>query len=373
MYYGNEAFTQGGGSGLLEEFDWDGNLVWSYVHSTDLTVSHHDVEVLPNGNVLMLVWDWVSADDALAVGRDPAKLSADGVLTERVIEVDPDTDEVVWEWSAWDHLVQDFDETAPEYAAPSSRPERLNINQVNNQNPQNMDWLHFNSVAYNAGLDQIALSASFHSEVWIIDHSTTTEEAATSSGGASGAGGDLLYRWGNPEVYGGPTEGVYKIRFLHDPHWIAPGLPGEGNLIIFDNNGADTGSAVLEVVPPLNEDGTYDMTDGAWGPDQPVWSYAADGFHGRFISGAERLAGGNTMISEGPAGRIFEVTAEGEIVWEYEVPVGTDGPLTQGTEPAPLFGAADENLLFRAERCESSHPGLTGRDLTPQGGIELEP
>jgi hypothetical protein len=61
-------------------------------------------------------------------------------------------------------------------------------------------WNHMNSIDYNPTFDQIAMSVRGNSEVWIIDHSTTTAQAKGHTGGKYGKGGDLLYRYGNPET-----------------------------------------------------------------------------------------------------------------------------------------------------------------------------
>ena len=78
----------------------------------------------------------------------------------------------------------------------------MDINYLGNQPTGVADWMHANAVDYNEDLDQIMISAREFNEVWIIDHSTSTAEAASHSGGMYGKGGDLLYRWGNPEAYG---------------------------------------------------------------------------------------------------------------------------------------------------------------------------
>src|SRR6185436_19708801 len=107
---------------------------------------------------------------------------------------------VVWEWHLWDHLVQDFDATKDNYAPVGSHPELVDVN-FTGGGMAGADWTHVNAIAYHEGFDQLVLSAHNQSEVWVIDHSTTTAEAASHSGGRSGRGGDLLYRWGNPEAY----------------------------------------------------------------------------------------------------------------------------------------------------------------------------
>ena len=141
--------------------------------------------------------------------------------------------------------------------------------------------MHVNAVAYNADLDQIALSSPTFSEIWIIDHSTTTEEAAGHTGGNCGMGGDILYRWGNPYVYdrGGPGDQYFFVP--HGVNWIDPGLPGEDNILVFNNGdrpGSNDYSTVDELVAPRNPDGTYTIEDGEpFGPAAPAWTYGGPG------------------------------------------------------------------------------------------------
>ena len=156
-------------------------------------------------------------------------------------------------------------------------------------------------------------------EIWILDHSTTT--ARGSSGGRYGHGGDLLYRWGNPVTYGRGEENDKQLFALHHVLWIPEGMEGAGNLTVFNNGGERGWSSVMEISPPGNGDGTYPLADGEpWGPEEAAWIYEADereSFNAPFISGAVRLENGNTLICSEPQGRFFEVTTEGEIVWEY--------------------------------------------------------
>lgn len=225
------------------------------------------------------------------------------------------------------------------------------------------DFMHTNSIAYNARLDQIALSVLYFDEVWILDHGTTKQEAAGHSGGRAGHGGDLLYRWGNPRVYRRGAVRDQQLFAQHDARWIPEGYPGAGDLTVFNNGtGRPEGdfSPVVEIAPPLLPDGTYLMEPGErFGPDRPVWEYAAPdevSFLAGFISGAHRLRNGNTLVCSGPDGRFFEVTPAGESVWEYENPYAGDAPNPSG-DPA--------YVVFRATLVPPDHPGLAGRDLVP--------
>src|SRR5262249_52369420 len=99
------------------------------------------------------------------------------------------------------------------------------------------DWTHANPVSYNAKLDQVMVSPRGFSEFWIIDHSTSKAEAAGHKGGRHGKGGDLLYRWGNPEAYRAGTAADRRLFSQHDPHWIPEGLQGAGHVLVFNNGG----------------------------------------------------------------------------------------------------------------------------------------
>ncbi|MCG8124292.1 MAG: arylsulfotransferase (ASST), partial [Candidatus Thiodiazotropha taylori] len=103
------------------------------------------------------------------------------------------------------------------------------------------------------------------SEIWVIDHSTTTAEAAGHSGGASGKGGDLLYRWGNPQAYDAGTADEQMLFVPHDGEWIEAGYPGAGNIIIFNNGGGrpeGNYSSIDEITPPLEADNRYTLASG---------------------------------------------------------------------------------------------------------------
>ena len=357
----------------ITQHAWDGSLLWDLEF---LFVGHHDIEVLPNGNVLLVASEYMTAAEAIAEGRDPGVLNTGVLVSEKIVEVrrtGPTSGEIVWEWRVWDHLIQDFDPAKANYGVVGDRPELIDINfGETNLNGDDDDWLHANAIDYNADLDQIVVSVRQFSELWIIDHSTTTEEAATHTGGTSGMGGDILYRWGNPQSYRAGGASDQQLFAQHDAQWIAPGLPGEGNLLVF-NNGFErpdgTYSSVEELTPPIDSSGNYTLSDGEeYGPPEPTWSYSNPGeFFSIFISGVGRLPNGNTLITSGGRGTIFEVTPDGETVWKYVNPMVTAGPLTQG-DPIPTgFG----NDVFRAYRYAPDYPGLAGRDLTPGGVLEL--
>ena len=380
---GNQIFTAGGTGGRIQEVDWDGSLIWDFQFSSDRFCQHHDVEMLPNGNVLLIAWEHKTKDRAILAGRNPALVSEDGLWVDHIIEIQPNGvsgGDVVWRWHVWDHLIQEFDENRDNYGVVADHPELIDINYVQDMiHAQNPDWNHTNGIDYNEALDQIIISLREFSEFWIIDHSTTTEEAAGHTGGNSGKGGDLLYRWGNPQVYGAGSESDRRLFFQHDAQWIPSGYPGEGNILVF-NNGEDRPdgnySSVDEVILPVDEYGQYSLTPGsAFGPEEAIWSYTAKNpkaFFADHISGAHRLPNGNSLICDGPHGVFLEVTSGKEPVWRYVNPVTGQGPLMQG-DPIPGGQNAQENQVFRTYRYALDYPAFDGRDLTPGDFIERYP
>ena len=369
-------FGAGGGQGRVSKFDWGGTQTWQFDYSTSDYVQHHDIAPLPNGNVLMFAWEYRSGAEAVTAGRDPALLRDGQLWPERIIEVEPTgptTGNIVWEWYVWDHLVQDYDPGADNYGVVADHPELIDLNYFEHTRPATgeADWLHANGIDYNADLDQIVLSARHFSEFWVIDHSTTTAEAAGHSGGNSGKGGDLLYRWGNPQAYGAGDASDQQLFLQHDASWIPAGLPGAGNITVFNNGNGRTGgnySSVEEIVPPVDASGMYSLTPGqAYEPAAPVWEYVAPNpsdFYASFISGAVRLPNGNTLICSGPTGKLFEVAPDGTIVWIYINPIDAAGPVTQGVAPG-------NNGVFQAHPYAPDYPGLVGKDLTPGAPLEI--
>lgn len=335
-------FDVGGAGGRVELFSWEGDLLWAFDYSNSMYRLHHDVEMMPNGNILMIAWEYKTSEEAIAAGRDPQLIPENGSLwVDHIIEVNPATNAIVWEWHVWDHLVQEYDANKPNYGSVADHPERINLNYVDKR--VFSDWNHINSIDYNAELDQILLSVHSFNEIWIIDHSTTTETA-------SGPDGDILYRWGNPETY--DTVGEKQLFAQHDAKWL-----DSGNILIFNNGDRRqrTYSSVDEIIPPVNAEGHYTLSPGAaYGPAAPVWSYKSpEDFYGVNISGAQRLPNGNTLICEGPSGRFFEVTPGGETVWEYINPFSKRTPRGM------------RNEVFRVERYALDYAGLSGKDLTP--------
>ena len=360
----------------VTEVDRNGNILWECTQG----ILHHDVLKMPNGNLLLLLRQHKTAEEAIAAGANPDFIDTDGLMAPHIVEVEPTGPancEIVWEWSAWDHLIQDFDSSKANHGVVAEHPELIDLNfrlsEVLGRFPS--DWIHSNGIDYNPELDQILLSPRHFSEVWIIDHSTTTAEAAGHSGGKGGKGGDLLYRWGNPRAWRAGTPDDQQLFWPHNPQWIAPGLPGAGNILIF-NNGAEFAdfrrgySSVDEIAPPVDGANYRLNPDSAYAPAEPVWVYTAappSDFFSAHLSGAQRLPNGNTLICDGAHGTLFEVTPAGKTVWKYINLLTSKSPLRQGES------VMQANQVYRAYRYAPDYPGLQGLDLTPGDRIEAIP
>jgi hypothetical protein len=394
-------FHVSGGGDRVQEFTWEGDLIWDFKLENRNLHLHHDIARLPNGNILMLVSERISANLAVLAGT---RADTREILADAIVEVKPTgrtTGEIVWEWHVWDHLVQDHDSGKVNYAKVSRSPQRVDVNYLgrydnkmitpnkvldklkvlgyvggSNVNPP-VDWTHLNAVDYNADLDQIMVCSLSFEEFWIIDHGTTTKEAAGSIGGKSGKGGDLLYRWGNPASYGCGSRSEQHLFRQHNAHWIQNGLPGAGNVLVFNNGDIHSlkaaFSSVEEFALPRKGNGTNqnDVLE-PFVPCETIWSYAASPkaeFFSKLFSGAQRLPNGNTLICSGWDGIIFEVTPQKEIVWKYGVQVASD--TKKHNNPSSDVGPVrSPSVLFRAYRYGLDHPAIKGRDLTP--GKKLE-
>ncbi len=370
----------GGDGGRIREYDWDGNVVWTFTYATSTYALHHDFKPLPNGNVIALLVETKTPAQMAAAGMRPDILQsgATNLYPDAVVEIEPikpSGGRIVWEWHVWDHLVQNYDSSKSNYGTPSAHPELVDPNA---SYPSRIAafWNHMNSVDYNADLDQIILSVRGSSEVWVIDHSTTSAESAGHTGGKYGKGGDLLYRWGNPALYGQGRAADRMLFEQHDAQWIAAGRTGAGRILVYSNGENRPGgeyTTVDEFAPPVNANGVYALAGSAYGPSQMSWSYAGAGserFYTRDIGGAERLPNGNTLICYGTLGLLEEVTAGGEIVWKYISPEVQGGILTQGQSPALDTKGEGMNAVFKARRYAPDYAGLAGRDLTPKGPVE---
>lgn len=303
------AFSFGGFGGKLAIIRPDGSTLWEYDYDTESQLAHHDVEMLPNGNVLFIAWEKKEGDVLASSGYNGEE---DALYVETVIEINPFNDEIVWKWSSWDHLVQDFDEQVNNFGVISHNPQKIDINYRDpliKEISFNGDIMHANGLEYDPVKDIIYLSVNYFSEVWVIDHSTSTDEASTDLGGKYGKGGDLLYRFGNPSAYKNSV-GTRTFFSNHSPNLV----DGTNNMLIYINGNLNdiAQSTVYELLIPNN----FDMMPNSNNELPVIWSFTDKDLFSPKVSSAYRLKNGNTLITEGTYG-FWEVTKTKEVVWKF--------------------------------------------------------
>lgn len=279
------------------ELDWDGKVLWQWGDAAPggAARQHHDWARLANDDTLLLS----NANRSLPGFK--LKLQLD----DAIYEVTPKGD-IVWKWFAGDHLGE-FGFSAAELALvrEATEPDYLHLNSMKPVGPNH--W--FDGGDKRFAPDNIIISSRDANFITIIDKKT----------------GHVVWRIG-PHYAPSPPPGpphlpapIDQISGQHDPQIIPVGLPGAGNLLVFDDQGEAgyppaplkvfAGSRVLEIDPVKREIVWQYMGSNT---DRAVWT-----FYSSFISDARRLPNGNTFIDEGMNGRFFQVTPKGEIVWEY--------------------------------------------------------
>ncbi|MEZ4956402.1 MAG: aryl-sulfate sulfotransferase [Saprospiraceae bacterium] len=369
------SFGVGGAGGIIEIYSWENELQWSYQVADSLNRQHHDVHFMENGNVLMIVWERISFDEIIENGFDTLSNPQESLWPDYILEVNPNTNERVWEWHAWDHLVQDFDSTKLNFGTVSEHPELIDLN-YQKFTGQREDLMHANSIDYDPVKDQIILSVRNYNEIWIIDHSTTTAEAASHAGGNGGKGGDLLYRWGNPEAYKMGSPNDRKLFVQHDAQWIDEFVDADyehfGKIILY-NNLIESDLSLGQILAPVwdSTSKTYAMQNGVFLPQEFTSAIShpdtSKNFSGT-ASSIQVIGDGYIVMCASVQGLAFELTPQGEVAWEYKVPLKNGFPIPQGFELSLL-----DNFTFRCERYPENYAGFIGKDLSPKGYIELEP
>ena len=374
----NDAFfSQSSTGGQVELVDWNNNTVWSYVFNTQQYIQHHDVSIMPNGNILIPGWERINPAQQLQYGRESNNISNPDLWGEFIWEVKPigtNEIELVWEWHLQDHFIQDNDPSKSNYGVVGDNIGLVDINYLGPGAWDDDDWWHCNAIDYNGDLDQIVLNSRNNNETWIIDHSTTTAEAASHSGGRSGHGGDLIFRWGNPQAYDKGSSNNLRMYGSHGHYWVEEGLPNAGKIMYF-NNGDDRPEGYYSTIEMLDlnpdADGNYPRDgNGRYLPIEPEVAFIASpnpfDFKSTYLSNARQLENGNLFINEGGSGRYFEVNEDKDIVWQYINPVSFFGNAQQGEQPP------NSNSSFRAYKYPLNHPAFAGKDLTPQYLLEGE-
>ena len=306
--------------GKVQELDGSANVVWEYTYSNADHCSHHDLEILPNGNVILIAWEVKTQAELTQAGR--TGVTAEMWPTHFIeLEQSGSTATIVWEWHIWDHMIQDADGSKDNFGVVENHPELMDINAVSGggggpgPGGNSGDWFHANGVGYNEALDQIAFTARYANEVFIIDHSTTTAEAASHSGGNSGQGGDFLYRWGHPANYGSTAAQTVPAA-VHDPRWIEDdGRPNAGMLQIFNNEGGSGNSSAIDAITTPASGFMYTYGGSSYAPSTYDWRHdcvvSNDG-----QGSSKTMSNGNVFVNVSQQ-YMYEADQNGNVIWQY--------------------------------------------------------
>ncbi|RAP32066.1 hypothetical protein DID76_01480 [Candidatus Marinamargulisbacteria bacterium SCGC AG-414-C22] len=312
----------GGSGGGIQIISWSGEILWDYRIANETYQHHHDIEPLPNGNLLVLVWHRKTIAEAEQAGRQSMDGKVD-LWSEAIFELEPigtNQANIVWEWYMWDHLIQDVDATLDHFGVIADAPELMDINtgtvgRVGQAGSRS--WMHFNTIDYNEDHDFIILTSRRQNEIYVIDHSTTTLQAATHAGGTFGKGGDFLYRWGNPMNYDHGTSNDTTLSAPHSGIWIDNYLPGAGNIIVFNNNVGGSESSIIEFTPPFSNNQFTKTTSMAFEPT--TYQTMTANFFSPRQSSVIRLPNGNTFIASAVDGQLIELDTNGNVAWHLTV------------------------------------------------------
>ena len=315
----------------LLELDWDGNIVWEWGEKAPggSAKQNHDQARLPNGNTLVL-----SKLVHVVEG-----LSDEPVNDQAIYEVSPNG-EVVWQWNSAEHLDELGFSAGTQRLMVSGRARpRATLLVLNDMEPLGPNkWDKAGDTRFHP--DNIMIDSREGNFVAVIEKKTgkITWRLGPDFPGA--------HDFSKKSFVGSLPRPVDQLGGEHDSHMIPEGFPGAGNVLIFDNQGAAgfppfyldvfQGSRIIEV-DPISKDIVWQYDASA--SEQPFW-----GFFSSFISSARRLPNGNTLICEGMNGRLFQVTQDGEIVWEYVNPHFGEWSLHHLN-----VGGGVTNWIFRAQ------------------------
>ncbi len=311
-------------SKTIGELDWDGRVLWRFGAQAPggLAQQHHDWARLPDGHTLVLA----NLRHAVAGFKQPE------ILDDVAYEVDA-AGAITWRWVASEHLEElGFTPAQLALVRGSDNADVLHINDLKPLGPNH--WFDAGDARF--APDNLIWCSRNANVIAIVDRRSGRVVWSLGPNYPAIPRGAAARRVPRP---------VDQISGQHDAQIIPAGLPGAGNLLVFDNQGeagypavelpTTGGSRVLEI-DPVSRQVVWQYT--AEDSGQPSWA-----FRSTHISAARRLPNGNTFIDEGQSGRLFQVTRDGDIVWEYVnvyPRVGKD----------PVTGKATENRqLYRAQ------------------------
>lgn len=318
----NSSFSGGGLCGRVQKVDWNGNILFDYTISNSTELSHHDICPMPNGNVMLIVYEKKTGTQMTAAGCT----SSVAKQLEKIVELQPtgtNTANIVWQWNLYDHLCQNTNSNGANYVSSIvQNPQLMNVNFQANMS----DWWHMNGIDYNAELDLVVVSAHNMHEMYVIDHSTTTSQAAGHTGGVRGKGGDFLYRWGNPAAYGANGTKIFNV--IHDAHWIPNDCPKAGWLVGFNNQGVSSTQSCVDMFQTTWNGTQFVFTTGqqippaTYGKRIACTNASGNNGYSSNMSNSQQLPNGNSLISLALSGYVYEVDSNNNKLWQYSLASG---------------------------------------------------
>jgi len=341
------------------ELDWEGNIIWEWGDQAPggKAGQDHDLCRLSNGNTLILGY----------FTRVVPEITDEPVRDQNIYEVTPEG-EIVWQWSAIDHREQlgISEESIALLLDPKIRNRRTGLLALNNMQPLGPNkWFRGGDTRFNP--DNLMIDSRDGNFIAIIEK--TSGDIVWLLGPNYPSSQDMSKR----QFVGNVPRPLDQTAGQHDAHLIPDGYPGAGNILLFDNGGYSgwppiyhflwQATRILEIDPiTRNIVWQYDASSSG---DQ-VWT-----FFSYFMGGARRLPNGNTLICETIHGRIFQVTPEGEIVWEYINPnfVGPDNDKDEDINLVTWMFKGKRNWMYRAQPI----PYDWVPDGTPRSEIDVVP
>lgn len=297
----SELYPGGGNTGVIQELEWDSRVVREVLHES----AHHDVAVSKNGNIAFASWEKLPRSIAQTVrGGIPGTELKGDVWSDKIIELDS-TGKTTWTWHAHEHLNPAID--------------------VIDQSLSRSGWTYIN------GISHVPQSPIDGEEAYLISMRSINTV--------------MLIRKRDGEIVWRSPKGMLNTQ--HDPS-VLP----NGTIMAFDNGFTRTpspipmyGSRVVVIDTKTNA-----IT---WSFDGGVGVMDKLAFYGPLVGGAQHLPNGNTLVTDGPRGHIFEITPEKEVVWDIISPFTTK-----------MTGSFPINFLFKARRYTSEEIAFPDK-LTP--------
>lgn len=305
----------------LVRMNWQGQVVWSFSgwddqgYGTMMARYHHDFQVEDNPvGYYAPGQDCVDGGNILVLAHQDTfkpEISDKELQDDVLYELDSNGNLTGFEWHASDH----FDE----FGFDDDARRGLYMNPNYDEESGLADYLHSNSASFlgeNHWYDQTG-DERFNPSNIIFDSRNASFVIIISR-----ATGRVVWRIGPDFSAGTPEHGLGQFQGQHHAHMIPKGLPGEGNILVYDNGGESCygGPNGYPKYPQRDYSRVIEFNPVTL---EIVWEYGVapgdESFYSQYISSAQRLPNGNTLITVGMEARMLEVTRDHRVVWDYQL------------------------------------------------------